>query len=74
MVIIIPSLVDSFAELSKNIINYGKQFEQLAAQFIDWANATFGLSLQMDNGLVDFINKFTKMFSVVIFLILLSHC
>ena len=60
MVIIIPSLVDSFAELSKNIINYGKQFEQLAAQFIDWANATFGLSLQMDNGL---INKFTKMFS-----------
>ena len=63
MVIIIPSLVDSFAELSKNIINYGKQFEQWAAQFIDWANATFGLSLQMDNGLVDFINKFTKMFS-----------
>lgn len=62
-VIIVPSLVDSFSELSKNIINYAKQFEDATAQFIDWANASFGLSLEMDNGLFDLVNRFTTMIS-----------
>lgn len=62
-VIIVPSLVDSFSELSKNIINYAKQFEDATAQFVDWANASFGLSLEMDNGLFDLVNRFTEMIS-----------
>lgn len=62
-VIIVPSLVDSFSELSKNILNYAKQFEDATAQFVDWANASFGLSLEMDNGLFDLVNRFTKMIS-----------
>ena len=63
MLIIIPSLINSFSELAKSISQYAATFEEAVQKFVDWANATLGLSISLGDGLFDIINKFVGMIS-----------
>ena len=63
LLIIVPSLIKSFSELAKSIFLYAKTFEGAVQKFIDWSNSTFGLSISLENGLFDIINKFAGMIS-----------
>ena len=63
ILIIVPQLVNSFGELSGSIPEYAKSFENMAHQFVDWLNSTFGLNFTLDDGMFDFVNKFTSMIS-----------
>ncbi|MGN0476505.1 MAG: AI-2E family transporter [Ruminococcus sp.] len=63
MLIIIPSLIKSFSELAKSISQYAATFEDAVQKFIDWANATLGLSISLGDGLFEIVNKFVGMIS-----------
>ena len=63
MLIIVPSLAESFAELSKSLPTYAKSFEEALDQCVDWINSTFGLSINLSNGVIDVIHQFTGLFS-----------
>lgn len=61
--IIVPSLAESFSELSKSLPSYAKSFEIALNQFVDWANTTFGVTINLSNGVFDAIHQFTNFFS-----------
>ncbi|MDD6644963.1 MAG: AI-2E family transporter [Oscillospiraceae bacterium] len=61
--IMIPSLIDSFAELARSISQYVRSFEDAVQKFVDWANATLGLSISLGDGMFNMVNKFAGMIS-----------
>lgn len=63
VLIIVPSIINSFSELSKSIAQYASTFEQSINEFVDWANLTFGLTLSLENGAFDFVNDIVKIIS-----------
>ncbi len=63
VLIIVPQLINSFGELSRSIPEYAESFELLVNQFVDWLNSTFGLTVSLDNGIFDVVDKFTGIIS-----------
>ncbi len=63
MLIIVPSLADSFSELSKSLPAYARSFEVALNQFVDWVNSTFNLKINLSNGIIEILHQFTGIFT-----------